>query len=571
MSTMTTSNATSRRRFLKGGLAGTAAAATLAAPNVVTAQAKTFSWKMTNAYGPGSPMTVTGPGSPTEFIKMVDRMSGGRLKIQHFAAGELIPALEGFDAVSKGTVEMNYANAYFWSGKTFAAQFFTACPFGLNYQGINAWLYNGGGMQLWEEVYKPFDLVPIPCGNTGVQMTGWFRKPIETVDDFKGLKMRIPGLAGKVYASLGVDVKLLPAGEIFPALERGVIDAAEAERARTEIARRLLATDRDGPARLTDAPRGLSRGAAVVAVIALVAGAFGLYRMMGSPGYADQPRAARIAMSDAMRATRPSQAEAEAQVAAIVEANRITPPPEIQTAVDNLRAALAANPDDLSGWQVLTDYETRTGNLAAAAAAMAQVVRLKGDTVTTEDLLGLADRMVFAAQGYVSPETETVLDRIATQDPENLGLLYYVGLLYAQTDRADLAFELWRRVIEEGGDSLHARLAREGIVDVAWLSGRTYTPPDLPGPTAEDVAAAADMAPEDREAMIRGMVAQLSDRLATQGGTAEDWARLISSLGVLGDIEQASLIWAEAQTVFANQPEALALIAEAASAAGLSE
>jgi len=227
MSTMTTSNATSRRRFLKGGLAGTAAAATLAAPNVVTAQAKTFSWKMTNAYGPGSPMTVTGPGSPTEFIKMVDRMSGGRLKIQHFAAGELIPALEGFDAVSKGTVEMNYANAYFWSGKTFAAQFFTACPFGLNYQGINAWLYNGGGMQLWEEVYKPFDLVPIPCGNTGVQMTGWFRKPIETVDDFKGLKMRIPGLAGKVYASLGVDVKLLPAGEIFPALERGVIDAAE--------------------------------------------------------------------------------------------------------------------------------------------------------------------------------------------------------------------------------------------------------------------------------------------------------------------------------------------------------
>jgi TRAP-type mannitol/chloroaromatic compound transport system substrate-binding protein len=215
-----------RRRFLKTG-ALAAAGATVAMPHVVLAQAKTFSWKMTNAYGPGAPFYVQGPGSPTDFIKMVDTMSQGRLKIQHFAAGELIPALEGFDAVSKGTVEMNCANAYFWSGKTFAAQYFTAVPFGLNFQGMNAWLYHGGGLKLWEEVYAPFDLVPLPIGNTGVQMTGWFRKPIEKVEDFKGLKMRIPGLAGKVYAALGVDVKLLPAGEIFPALERGVIDAAE--------------------------------------------------------------------------------------------------------------------------------------------------------------------------------------------------------------------------------------------------------------------------------------------------------------------------------------------------------
>ena len=155
---------------------------------------------MTNAYGPGSPFYVQGPGSPTDFIKMVDTMSQGRLKIQHFAAGELIPALEGFDAVSKGTVEMNCANAYFWAGKTFAAQYFTAVPFGFNFQGMNAWLYHGGGMKLWEEVYAPFNLVPLPMGNTGVQMTGWFKKPIEKVEDFKGLKMRIPGLAGRVYA-----------------------------------------------------------------------------------------------------------------------------------------------------------------------------------------------------------------------------------------------------------------------------------------------------------------------------------------------------------------------------------
>jgi TRAP-type mannitol/chloroaromatic compound transport system substrate-binding protein len=217
-----------RRKFIRTGLAASAATtAAVAAPNVVTAQARTFTWKMTNAYGPGAPFYVTGPGSPTDFIKMVDVMSQGRLKIQHFAAGELIPALEGFDAVSKGTVEMNCANAYFWAGKTFAAQYFTAVPFGFNFQGMNAWLYHGGGLKLWEEVYAPFNLVPIPMGNTGVQMTGWFKKPVEKVDDLKGLKMRIPGLAGRVYAALGVDVKLLPGGEIFPALERGVIDAAE--------------------------------------------------------------------------------------------------------------------------------------------------------------------------------------------------------------------------------------------------------------------------------------------------------------------------------------------------------
>lgn len=211
----------SRRNALKAGLAGA-----LAAPAVAHAQ-QTFNWKMTSAYGKGSPFYMDGPGSATDLAKRIEAMSGGRLKIQVFGAGELIPALEGFDAVRAGTVEMNHANSYFWTGKTAAAQYFTAVPFGLNFQGINGWLYDGGGQALWNEVYAPFGMVAMPCGNTGVQMTGWFKKEIKTVADLKGLKMRIPGLAGKVYAALGVDVKLLPGGEIFPALERGVIDAAE--------------------------------------------------------------------------------------------------------------------------------------------------------------------------------------------------------------------------------------------------------------------------------------------------------------------------------------------------------
>jgi TRAP-type mannitol/chloroaromatic compound transport system substrate-binding protein len=215
-----------RRDFLKGAGVASVATATLATPSIVRAQ-ESFTLKMTNAYPPGSPFYAVGPGSPTDFCKKVEAMSGGRLKIQHFGAGELIPALEGFDAVQAGTVEMNAANAYFWAGKIFAAQYFTTVPFGLNFQGVNAWLYNGGGLELWHELYKPLGLIAFPMGNTGVQMTGWFREPIESVSDFSGLKMRIPGLAGKVYAELGVDVKLLPGGEIFPALERGVIDAAE--------------------------------------------------------------------------------------------------------------------------------------------------------------------------------------------------------------------------------------------------------------------------------------------------------------------------------------------------------
>jgi TRAP-type mannitol/chloroaromatic compound transport system substrate-binding protein len=214
-----------RRELLKVGGASAAATA-IAAPHVARAQ-EAFSWKMTSAYPPGAPFYMDGPGSATDLAKRIDAMSGGRLTIQVFGAGELIPALEGFDAVRSGTVEMNHANAYFWAGKTFAAQYFTAVPFGLNYAGMNAWLYDGGGLQLWRELYEPFGLVPFSCGNTGIQMTGWFRKEINSVEDFNGLKMRIPGLAGKVYGALGVDVKLLPGGEIFPALERGVIDAAE--------------------------------------------------------------------------------------------------------------------------------------------------------------------------------------------------------------------------------------------------------------------------------------------------------------------------------------------------------
>lgn len=220
--------ALSRRKFLSAAAVSSTAGLIMGAPHVARAQSSdTVQWRMTNAYGPGAPFYVEGPGSPTDFCRKVEELSDGRMRIQHFAAGELIPALEGFNAVASGMVEMNAGNAYFWAGQVPAAQYFTAVPFGMNTQGMNAWIYHGGGQELWDELYASRGLIAMPMGNTGVQMTGWFREPVESVDDLNGLIMRIPGLAGQVYSELGVAVRLLPGGEIFPALERGVIDAAE--------------------------------------------------------------------------------------------------------------------------------------------------------------------------------------------------------------------------------------------------------------------------------------------------------------------------------------------------------
>ncbi|MCV6598008.1 MAG: TRAP transporter substrate-binding protein [Mangrovicoccus sp.] len=211
-----------RRAFIKAGSIGGAA---LAAPSI--AGASTLKWKMTTAFPPGQPFYSTGPGSLSDFTDRVRAMSNGRLDIQVYNGGELVPAFEGFDAVRQGIVEMNGWVSYFGAGKVPAAQFFGAVPFGMSTQGQNAWFYIGDGIKLWNEVYEPLGLVAMPIGATGVQMTGWFNKEINSLEDMKGLRLRIPGLAARAYDRIGVDVKLLPGGEIFPALERGVIDAAE--------------------------------------------------------------------------------------------------------------------------------------------------------------------------------------------------------------------------------------------------------------------------------------------------------------------------------------------------------
>ena len=185
---------------------------------------KNFSWKLVTTW----PKNYPGVGlGPENFAQLVNEMSDGRLKIKVYGNGELIPALEVFDTVSRGTVEMGHGASYYWIGKLPAAQFFTTLPFGLNAQERNAWLHFGGGLELWEKAYEPFNLIPMAGGNTGVQMGGWFNKEINTTEDLKGIRIRMPGLAGEVFTRAGGEAVLMPGSEIFTNLQTGVIDAAE--------------------------------------------------------------------------------------------------------------------------------------------------------------------------------------------------------------------------------------------------------------------------------------------------------------------------------------------------------
>ncbi len=185
---------------------------------------KIYRWKMVTTWPANFPVFQE---APELFAEQVRVMSNGRLEIKVFAGGELVPALQVFDAVSQGAVELGHGSAYYWAGKVPAAQFFSTVPFGMEQKGVEAWLYHGGGLELWNELYEPFGVMALPIGNTGVQMGGWFNKKIESIADLKGLRMRVPGLGGKVLDRAGGNPILMSGGELYTALERGTIDATE--------------------------------------------------------------------------------------------------------------------------------------------------------------------------------------------------------------------------------------------------------------------------------------------------------------------------------------------------------
>ena len=180
------------------------------------APAKNYSWSMVTTW----PKNYPGLGmAPERFSQLVEDMSQGQLKVTVYGAGELVPAMGVFDAVSGGSVEMGHGGAYYWKGKVPAAQFFAGVPFGFTADEINAWVSRGGGLELWEDLYRPFNLKPLPGGNTGTQMFGWFNKEINSLEDIKGLKMRFPGFGGEVFKRAGGIPVNIPGGELYTAMQ----------------------------------------------------------------------------------------------------------------------------------------------------------------------------------------------------------------------------------------------------------------------------------------------------------------------------------------------------------------
>ena len=185
---------------------------------------ETFNWRLVTSW----PKNYPGLGmAPERIADLVEEMSDGQMKITVYGAEEQVPAFGVFDAVSSGSHQMGHSGGYFWKGKVPAAQFFTSVPFGLTADEINAWVNRGGGLELWREIYAPFNIYPIPAGNTGTQMFGWFNKEINSLDDIKGLKMRFPGFGGEVFKRAGGIPVNIPGGELYTAMQTGTIDAVE--------------------------------------------------------------------------------------------------------------------------------------------------------------------------------------------------------------------------------------------------------------------------------------------------------------------------------------------------------
>lgn len=359
--------------------------------------------------------------------------------------------------------------------------------------------------------------------------------------------------------------------EIDRDIARGTLPAEEGERQRVEVSRRLLEADRAA----SRASRAASRDGLMLAagLIVLVLGSsYWVYTRLGAPGYPDLPLAERFAQSDALRARRPPQAEMEATAAASRPAP-IQPDAQFAGLMEKLRAAVAERPDDARGLELLAANEARLGNLPEARAAMENLIRVKGDQATADEHAALAELMIMAAGGLVSPEAESHLARALTLEQRNATARYYYGLMTAQVGRFDRTFALWRPLLDEGPpDAPWIEPIRAQIEDVAMRAGIDFTLPPaagLPGPDADAMAAAEDMTAEDRTAMIEGMVAQLGERLATEGGTVEEWARLISSLSVLNRKAEAQEIYAEALSKFEGSPSQQSFLREAALDAGL--
>ncbi len=359
-------------------------------------------------------------------------------------------------------------------------------------------------------------------------------------------------------------------------LSRGVIAEADAERVRTEISRRILAADAQMQANATqDGPPRWATITAVVAVAGvLIGGGAWMYHQMGAAGLPDQPLSLRIAMAETLRAERPSQTEVEAE---LTPAQKPQLDESYATLLQQLRDTVAERPDDLQGHTLLAQHEANAGNFSAAYKAQQRVIELSGNNAPADAYSHLAEMMILAANGYVSPEAEDALRQALTRDPRHGPAQYYLGQMMVQLGRPDIGYRIWVDTLREApAGAPWADAIRAQLDDLAFRAGVFNAPEISPaatssGPSQEDIDAAADLTPEDRQEMILGMINQLSDRLATEGGSPAEWAQLITALGVVGDSERAAGIYEESKSVFAGNASALQTLEAAARQAGVAQ
>ena len=363
--------------------------------------------------------------------------------------------------------------------------------------------------------------------------------------------------------------------EIEKDIAKGAISSEEAEQLKVEISRRILKNKNQSLLKFSFQSTNSRLKFAFILGVFTSFLSFGLYSSLGSLGYFDFSQKNRIEAAKLLKDTRPSQQEAWDALSDVKTIN--TPEGEMGEIITKLRKISQERPNDITGLRYLVRTEASLNNFENAAIAQMSLVKLLGEQVLTEDLYQLAELMVISLNGYVSPEAEALFRKVLSQDDDNGGALYYLGLMYANLDRPDLSFEIWRKLLNRGPDDAPwVPLIRQQIMEVAWRAGKnryelpakTIAPPN--GPTQADIEASNEMTADERQEMISNMVEGLANRLASEGGTSDEWARLIKALSVLGDSDRAKKIWAEALNIYNNSPADLRVINDIAKEIGIS-
>lgn len=364
---------------------------------------------------------------------------------------------------------------------------------------------------------------------------------------------------GTDAATKDVDFYQRQLADIENDVASGTLSKEDAARTRVEVSRRLL--DADTRAQQNTQTSSAPKAANIAMAIALVALLFGmggyLYVALGDDGRADAPLAKRFMQADEVYKNRPTQKEAEESA----PERSVTIDEQDMELINQLRTALEQRPGDAVGYKLLARQEAQLGNYAAARRAQSRVIEIAGpEKAETDDLVLLGRIMVYGTNGYVSPEAEAIWKEILRRDPNLSEARFYMGLMFTQTERPDVAYVFWEPLLETANPNAPwMQTLRDQFASVAYYAGKDFTPAaqvsdTQPGPTAEQVADAQDMTPQEREEMILGMVERLGARLETGEATAEEWARYIRTNSILGNDDIAKDAYDEAKLLFADDP-----------------